>query len=159
MVPTSTSRWFAEIHDGGMLSAGANGTRATPLGETTDSDGPKTWAFATAPTLIASGAVAGDPAVPRPKKSRSFPAEMTGTTPARTTFATASMRMSVRGSACGPPPEKLMTSMPSRTAASKAATISGLFAEQQPPSGAGCGNVEYAVVADVGARRDALRCP
>ena len=140
--PTSTSRWSVEIHDGGMLSAGAKGIRPSPPGETTVSDGPKTCAFATAPTLIASGAVAGEPAVPRPKKSRSFPAEMTGTTPARTTFATASMRMSVRGSACGPPPEKLMTSMPSRTAASNAATISGLFAEQQPPSGAGAGTLK-----------------
>ena len=104
-------------------------------------DGPKTCAFATAPTLIASGAVAGEPAVPRPKKSRSFPAEMTGTTPALTTFVTASMRMSVRGSACGPPPEKLMTSIPSLTAASKAATISGLLAEQHPPIGAGFGTL------------------
>ena len=48
-----------------------------------------------------------------------------------------------------------MTSMPSRTAASNAATISGLFAEQQPPSGAS-GHVEDAVVPDVRARRDAL---
>ena len=105
-------------------------------------DGPKTCAFETAPTLIASGAVAGEPAVPSPKKSRSLPAEMIGTTPARTTFATAGMRMSVRGSACGPPPEKLMTSIPSRTAASKAAMISGLLAEQQPPSGAGAGTLK-----------------
>jgi hypothetical protein len=50
--------------------------------------------------------------------------------------------MSVRGSAWGPPPEKLMTSIPSRTAASKAATISGLLAEQQPPSGAGAGTLK-----------------
>ncbi len=115
--------------------------RPTPPGDTTAIDDPKTCAFATAPTLIASGAVAGDPAVPRPKKSRSLPAEMIGTTPARTTFATASMRTSVRGSACGPPPEKLMMSIPSRTAASNAATISGLFAEQHPPSGAGAGTL------------------
>ena len=53
--------------------------------------------FAVAPTLIASGAVAGEPAVPRPKKSRSFPAEITGTTPARTTFATAGISASVLG--------------------------------------------------------------
>ena len=75
--------------------------------------------------------------MPRPKKSRSFPAEMTGTTPARTTFATVGIIASVRGSACGPPPEKLMTSMPSATAASNAATISGVVPEQQPPSGSG----------------------
>ena len=121
------------------MSVGTNGTRGTPPAETTWSDAPKTCAFATAPTLMASGAVAGEPAVPSPKKSRSFPAEMIGTTPARATFRTASMSMSVRGSACGPPPEKLMMSIPSRTAASNAATISGLLAEQQPPSGAAAG--------------------
>ena len=120
-----------------MSSAGENGICPIPPGDTTEIDGPNTCALAVAPTLIASGAVAGEPAVPSPKKSRSFPAEMTGTTPARTTFATASMRMSVRGSACGPPPEKLMMSIPSFTAASNAATISGLFAEQHPPRGAG----------------------
>ena len=47
-------------------------------------EAPKTCAFVVDPTLIDSGAVAGDPVVPRPKKSRSFPAEITGTTPART---------------------------------------------------------------------------
>ena len=55
------------------MSVGAKGIRGSPLGETTDIDAPKTCAFATAPTLIASGAVAGEPAVPRPKKSRSLP--------------------------------------------------------------------------------------
>ena len=35
-----------------------------------------------------------------------------------------------------------MTSIPSFTAASNAATISGLFAEQQPPSGAGFGTLK-----------------
>ena len=82
-----------------MLSDGTKGILPTPAGETTEIDGPKTCAFAVAPTLIASGAVAGDHAVPSPKKSRSLPAEITGTTPARAIFATASMRMSVRGSA------------------------------------------------------------
>ena len=104
-------------------------------GETTVNELPNTCPFATAPTLIASGEVAGDPAVPRPKKSRSLPAEITGTTPARTAFETASSRPSVLGSAWGLPPEKLITSIPSATAASKAATISGVFAEQQPPRG------------------------
>ena len=104
---------------------------------TTLSDASKMCEFAVAPTLIASGAVAGEPAVPSPKKSRSFPAEMTGTTPARTTFATVSIIASVRGSACALPPEKLMTCIPSATAASKALTISGVEPEQQPPSGSG----------------------
>ena len=77
----------------GSCPSGRTGIRGRPLGETTEQRRSRRRArSATAPTLIASGAVAGDPAVPRPKKSRSFPAEMIGTTPARTTFATASMR-------------------------------------------------------------------
>jgi hypothetical protein len=84
--------------------------------------------FEAAATEIPSGAVPGDPTVPSPNSSRSFPAEMTGTTPAAATFATASTRASFAGSVCAPPPEKLMMSIPSRTAASKAATISGVFA-------------------------------
>ena len=32
IVPTSTSRWSVEIHEGGMLSAGPKGIRATPPG-------------------------------------------------------------------------------------------------------------------------------
>jgi hypothetical protein len=82
----------------------------------------------TAPTEIAAGAVPGDPAVPNPNSSRSFPAEMTGTTPASATFSIVSTIASLAGSVCGPPPEKLITSMPSRTAASNAATISGVLA-------------------------------
>ena len=69
------------------------------VGETTTMDESYTCEFAVAPTLIASGAVAGEPAVPSPKKSRSFPAEMIGTTPALTTFRTVSIIASVRGSA------------------------------------------------------------
>ena len=116
---------------------GTNGIRPRPAGETTENDASKTWELVVAPTAIASGAVAGEPAVPRPKKSRSFPAETIGTTPARTTLATVSISASVRGSACGPPPEKLITSIPSCTAASNAFTISGVDPEQQPPSGSG----------------------
>jgi len=137
VVPTSTSRWSLVSQAGGIVSEGTNGIRPSPPADVTVSDAPKTCAFVVAPTAIDSGAVAGDPAVPSPKKSRSFPAEITATTPARTTFATAGTSASVRGSACGPPPEKLITSIPSRTAASNAATISGEFAEQHPPSGSG----------------------
>ena len=87
--------------------------------------------FSTAATLIASGAVPGDPTDPMPKRSRSLPAAITGTTPPFATFETTSMSASDGGSLSGPPPEKLMTSMPSFTAASNAATISGVFAVQQ----------------------------
>jgi hypothetical protein len=53
---------------------------------------------------------------------------MTGTTPAAAVFRTVSIIASVAGSLSAPPPEKLITSIPSRTAASNAATISGVFA-------------------------------
>ena len=52
-------------------------------------------------------------------------------------LAIAGMSASERGSDCGPPPEKLRMSIPSATAASKAATISGVVPEQHPPSGSG----------------------
>ena len=73
-----------------------------------------------------------------PKSSRSFPAAITGTTPAAATLWIASISASFAGSICGPPPEKLITSMPSSTAASKAAMISGVFATW--PSGVGTVN-------------------
>ncbi len=132
------SRWLFATQPAGTFCVGTNAIRPNETaGDATTNDELKMCEFAVAPTLIASGDVAGEPAVPSPKKSRSFPAEITGTTPARATFATAGMRASVLGSDCGPPPEKLMMSMPSATAASNAATISAVDPEQQPPSGDG----------------------
>ena len=52
------------------------------------------WRFETAATEIASGALLGVPTEPRPNSSRSFPAEMTGTTPAAATLSVASMSAS-----------------------------------------------------------------
>jgi hypothetical protein len=105
--------------------AGTKGIRGPPR---TSTRPPKTWRFEVAATEIASGAVPGDPAEPRPNSSRSFPAEMTETTPAAATFRTVSIMASLTGSVCGPPPEKLITSIPSVTADSNAATISGVLA-------------------------------
>jgi hypothetical protein len=84
--------------------------------------------FDVAATVTASGAVPGEPTVPRPNWSRSLPAEMTGTTPASATLWMTSIIASFAGSVSAPPPEKLITSIPSFTAASKAAAISGVFA-------------------------------
>ena len=86
------------------------------------------WLFVTAATAMPAGAVPGDPVEPRPKSSRSFPAAITGTTPAAATFRTVSIIASLTGSVSGPPPEKLITFIPSPTADSNAATISGVFA-------------------------------
>jgi hypothetical protein len=90
--------------------------------------GAKTCVLETAPTAIPSGAVAGEPAEPPPKSSRSLPAATTGTTPAAARSCTALTSASLAGSISGPPPEKLTTSMPSFTAASNAPTISGVSA-------------------------------
>src|SRR6266511_5665084 len=53
--------------------------RLGTAGERTLRAGVKTCALVTAATLIASGAVLGEPTVPNPKRSRSLPAEITGT--------------------------------------------------------------------------------
>ena len=79
----------------------------------------------TAPTVIASGVEPGDETEPRPKSSKSFPAATTGTTPARAAAPRASATMSRVGSISGSPRERLITSMPSATAASMAATSWG----------------------------------
>ena len=94
-------------------------------GETTVSSRPKKCELETAATVTASGAEPGDCTVPRPKSSRSFPAAITGTTPAAATFRIVSIIASLAGSVSGPPPEKLITSIPSATALSNAAAISG----------------------------------
>ena len=140
IVPTSTSAWSTIAQPCGVSlpPAGWNGSRRTLAGApaaTTRNAGEKTCVFEVAATEIPSGAVPGEPAVPRPNSSRSFPAEMTETTPAAATLAITSFIASVRGSVSAPPPEKLITSIPSATAASKAATISGVLATL--PTGVG----------------------
>src|SRR5207302_10798663 len=89
-------------------------------GDTTVNSRPKKCAFETAATVTASGAEPGDWTLPRPKSSRSLPAAITGTTPAAATLAIVGIIASFAGSVSGPPPEKLITSMPSATALSKA---------------------------------------
>ncbi len=137
--PTSTSVWSMTAHAAGVrFGPACTGIPRSDAGApavVTESAGAKTCVFETAATEIASGAVPGEPTVPRPKSSRSFPAAMTGTTPAFATLRTASTRASFAGSVSGPPPEKFTTSIPSATAASKAATISGVFATL--PTGVG----------------------
>ena len=98
---------------------------------------PKKCEFETAATVIASGAEPGEPTVPIPKSSRSFPAAITGTTPAAATFLIVSIIASFTGSISGPPPEKLITFIPSFTALSKAATISGVSAKSPPTTASG----------------------
>ena len=81
----------------------------------------------TAATVIASGVEPGELTEPRPKSSKSLPAAMTGTTPARAAAPSACTTMSRDGSISGSPSDMLITSIPSSTAASIAATSSGEF--------------------------------
>ena len=156
IVPTSTSVWSVVAHarrrrgssDCERARAGGRGRAGA---RDAVSAGAKTCEFETAATRIASGAVPGEPTLPRPKSSRSLPAEITGTTPAAATLSTRLDQRVVRGIGLGPPPEKLITSMPSATASSKAATISGVYALLPT----GVGHVEDAVVPEPRARRDA----
>ncbi len=81
----------------------------------------------TAATVIAFSDVPGEDSEPRPNSSKSFPAATTGTTPAAAAASRASATRSRDGSISGSPIERLITSMPSATAASIAATSSGAF--------------------------------
>ena len=125
IAPTSTSVAFPALS---AFWFGSYGICVGAPGSVPESVGANTSSFETAATVIASGAVPGEPTVPRPKSSRSLPAAITGTTPAAATLRTVSIIASFAGSVCAPPPEKLITSMPSATAASNAAMISGVFA-------------------------------
>ena len=78
-----------------------------------------------AATVIASGALPGEPTVPRPPSSNSLPAAMTGTTPAAAASSIALTTTSRCSWISGSPSERLMTFIPSRTAASMPAAISG----------------------------------
>ena len=135
---TSTTVWLSVAQPAGSFAPPAFWIGMAPSDggpPTTESAGAKTCAFDVAATAIASGAVPGEPAVPSPKSSRSLPAAITGTTPARAVLWIASYIASFAGSVCGPPPEKLITFIPSATAASNASTISGVSASW--PSGVG----------------------
>jgi hypothetical protein len=90
-----------------------------------------------APTVMAAAALPGDPSEPRPKSSKSFPAATTGTTPAAAAASSASATRSRDGSTSGSPSERLITSMPSATAASIAATISGALPLSPSPESVG----------------------
>jgi hypothetical protein len=81
----------------------------------------------TAATVIARAEFAGDATVPAPRSLKSFPAATTGTTPLAAAASSALATMSRRTSISGSPIDRLRTSMPSRTAASIAATSSGAF--------------------------------
>ena len=90
------------------------------------SGGPESLSVDAA-TVIASCAEPGDPTEPRPSSPNSLPAAMTGTTPAAAAASIAFTTMSRCGWISGSPSDRLMTFMPSFTAASMPAAISGEF--------------------------------
>jgi hypothetical protein len=140
IVPTSTTVCgvVPQAFGPGVKLAHWKGTPCRSAGALCDvasRAGAKTCVLDVAATVIAAGAVPGEPVEPSPNWSRSFPAAMTGTTPASATLWTALMSASFAGSTSGPPPEKLITSIPSVTADSNAATISGVSASS--PNGVG----------------------
>ena len=71
-----------------------------------------------AATVIALGAVPGEPIEPRPVSLKSLPAATAVITPASAALSIAFTTMSRDGSISGSPRERLMTSMPSFTASS-----------------------------------------
>ncbi len=85
------------------------------------------WPPLEAATEIAFAAFAGDAIDPKPNSPKSFPAETAETTPASAAAFSAVATTSRVGSISVSPSERLMTSMPSRTAASIAAASSGEF--------------------------------
>ena len=120
-------------------------------GPVTVSSVPKTCRFETAATEIAAGALLGEPTEPEPKSSRSFPAEITGTTPAAATLFRASISASLAGSTSGPA---------AREVDHVHAVVHGRLEGEHDLRREGVeaagrhGHVEHAVVADPRARRD-----
>src|SRR5262245_22322136 len=86
-----------------------------------------------AATEIAPAAVAGEVIDPGPTASKWFPAATTGTTPAAAAAFSAWTTMSRDGVISGSPYEKLITSIPSLTACSIAAAISGELPSRPTP--------------------------
>jgi hypothetical protein len=86
-----------------------------------------------AATAIACCADAGEPTEPGPTDPKSLPAAITGTTPASAAAFIACTTMSRDGVISGSPYERLITFMPSRTACSIPATISGEFPSRPRP--------------------------
>ena len=79
----------------------------------------------TAPTLMACAELAGELTDPWPSSSKLLPPDTTGTTPARAARSSARATRSRDGSISASASDMLITSMPSATAASIAATSSG----------------------------------
>src|SRR5262249_28743370 len=119
-----------------MLTPGAvtSGLSASETGDgPPDEKGAITPPLVAAATAIAFEAVAGEPTEAAPTESKSLPAAITGTTPASAAAFIASTTMSREGVISGSPYERLITFIPSFTACSIAAAISGEFPSSPRP--------------------------
>ena len=111
----------------GVIDDGLDQTQAffNPAGFSYPAGFPKGNTAYTTPKVIVARAFAGDPTPPRPASPNELPAAITGTTPASAAASIALTTMSRDGSTSGSPSERLITSMPSFTACSMPAAISG----------------------------------
>ena len=115
--------------------AARSGLRASPSGVGPPAEKEAMSRSSDAATVIARAAVPGEPTEPPPSSRKSLPAATTETTPAAAALSSARATASRSGSTSGSPSERLITSIPSTTAASIAATISGeLPFRPNPPS-------------------------
>src|SRR5579862_228014 len=145
LVPSSVPHcdpWFGGS-DEVMPTPGAltSGLRMSETGVGPTEEKLEYWELVVvAPTAIAAGAFAGESIEPMPyggvPAALSFPAATTGTTPAAAAASSACTTMSRFGSISGSPSDRLITFIPSDTAASMPATISAEF-PSRPSSGVG----------------------
>ena len=109
------------------LSRSPKGVGPLDENDATRSDAAAPFTALEAATVIAWAAVPGESIEPCPFSPNSFPAATATTTPAELAALRACATMSLRGSTSGSPSERLITFIPSETAASIAATISAEF--------------------------------
>ena len=105
-----------------------------PAPENDAMTGPDTDSAA---TVIARSELPGDVSEPFPNSPKSFPAATTGITPAAAAPSSARATRSRPGSISASPSERLITSIPSRTAASIPAMISGELPFRPKPAAVG----------------------
>ena len=133
LVPLSTSHWLFGKEERtltpGAVTSGLNWSEIV-VGALSEKPAITSAAVPPPPsvdaaTVIAPGAFAGEPIPPLPASPNELPAATTGTTPASAAASIALTTMSRLGSISGSPSERLITSMPSFTACSIPAAISG----------------------------------
>src|SRR5215211_259421 len=128
LVPLQASQPFGTDDSTPTPGAETSGFSWSEIGVGPPDENPSiTRELVTAADVIARGALPGEPTDPRPNVSKSLPAAIAGTTPAAAAPLIAFTTMSRLFSISGSPSERLITSIPSATAASIPLAISGAF--------------------------------